>query len=475
MKMKIFKKIGTGLLIVLSLPVFSSAQTLPATITVNAATTLTSFIPISIFGNNAAYWIGSNSNVSAQPLVQAAGNYFIRYPGGSSSDDYHWNGTGVGAVTLNGKPGFNSNGYWVPSGTTWTSGFADFETYRGTTSSYGTASNLTDGSTATTWMSNVDTDFPNHQYVILDLTGTGNTTDNVNAVTIVWGTPYATSFQVQWFPGNAWNSPTNTSPESSAWTTTSAGTVTGTGGTQGVTFTQVSTRYIRILMTAASGNVTANLGSVTITGPAYAIAEVTVYNGATSVSNNTSNATSQTVAQVSSTDPASNYNYTTDSPNSTDFGTFMTYVNSFNDPNGPATQHAIPLITVNFGTGTPSEAASWVNYANKVMNYGIKYWQIGNETEGTWETGGPIPTQDYVRRYIEYYTAMKAVDSTIIITGPVAGGFGDGSNMYDGNGVVQDFISILASKGAISDLNAIDFHWYPNYGTQQNPIPPPKP
>ena len=116
--------------------------------------------------------------MNVQPKVQAAGNYFLRYPGGSSSDDFHWNGNGT----------FTSSGYWVPNSTAYSPGFADNETYRGTTSSYGTASHLTDGNSATTWMSNVDTDFPNHQWVELDLTGStsGNVTQ-VNAVTIVWG------------------------------------------------------------------------------------------------------------------------------------------------------------------------------------------------------------------------------------------------------------------------------------------------
>src|SRR5208282_3268863 len=173
-------------------------------------------------------------------------------------------------------------------------------------------------------------------------------------------------------------------------------------------------------------------GSVTITGPAYAIAEVTLYNGATKVSSNTNNLGNQTQVEVSSTDPASKNQYVP----SFDFAGYMTYINAFS-PKG------IPLITVNFGTGTPSEAASWVYYANTVKGYGIKYWQIGNETDGSWEAGGPMPAQDYVRRYIEFYTAMKAVDPTIIITGPVSGGFGDASNMYDGNSYLQDFIGIL--------------------------------
>jgi len=157
------------------------AQTQPATITVNSATTLTSFYPISIFGNNAAYWISNSNNQAVQPKVQTAGNYFIRYPGGSSSDDFHWNGTGS----------FDANNYWVPSGTNYSAGFQDNETYRGTTSSYGTASHITDGNTSTAWLSNVDTDFPNNQWVILDLGGA----TAFNAVSIVWAQPTPPPFR----------------------------------------------------------------------------------------------------------------------------------------------------------------------------------------------------------------------------------------------------------------------------------------
>jgi hypothetical protein len=47
------------------------------------------------------------------------------------------------------------------------------------------------------------------------------------------------------------------------------------------------------------------------------------------------------------------------------------------------------FITVNYGTnlagtdgGDPEEAAAWVQYANVVKHYGIKYWEIGNEVYG---------------------------------------------------------------------------------------------
>src|SRR5580692_6433249 len=193
MNLKKFKKILWALSWVLpgwTLPHVGEAQTLPATITVNAASTITSFAPLSIFGTNLAYWVSQTNNNATQAAVQAAGNYFLRFPGGSSSDDYHWNGTGA----------FDANHHWVPSGTTWSYGFVGNETHCGTTGSNNAGTHpysyLVDGSTATTWLSNADTNFPNHQFAYLDLTRASSTV-NVSAVSIVWGAPYATSYEVQ--------------------------------------------------------------------------------------------------------------------------------------------------------------------------------------------------------------------------------------------------------------------------------------
>ena len=65
-------------------------------------------------------------------------------------------------------------------------------------------------------------------------------------------------------------------------------------------------------------------------------------------------------------------------------------------------------------------AASWVNYYNVVKGENIKYWEIGNECYGAWETGynvnGSIVTgKEYGEDLRVFSTAMKAVDSTIRI------------------------------------------------------------
>jgi hypothetical protein len=411
---------------------WAQGGTLPATITVGSTSTQT-FIPLNVFGNNTGYSLPASGWTGSQPEVQAAGNYFLRYPGGSASDMYHWNGAGS----------YDVNNHWVPSGTGFSTGFQDAPLYTGTSGAGGFYSNLTDGNTATTWLSNTDTDFPNHQWVELDLTSS----QSINGVTIIWGTPYATQFVVQYWNQTGWPPPYQSSYQNGASTgltesnwLNATTTLAGNGGTQGITFNTVSAQYIRVLMTFSSAGA----------GGAYAMREIYLYNGTAQLTANTPNSSNQTTVEVSSTDPACQtagyYDF--------DFETFMTYIHSFT-PNG------VPLITINMGTGTPSEAASWVYYANVTKGYGIKYWEIGNEMGGNWEVGGPLSAQDYAYRFTEYYNAMKTVDSSITIVGPVYGALVD-SVAYDGKSYIQSFLDQMKTLGVSGDVMGIDFHWYPN-------------
>ncbi|MFX0574469.1 hypothetical protein [Nocardia nepalensis] len=81
------------------------------------------------------------------------------------------------------------------------------------------------------------------------------------------------------------------------------------------------------------------------------------------------------------------------------------------------------LVHVNYGTGTPEEAAAWVRYANNEKRYGVKYWEIGESMH----FNGWSPTQEniepdghaykspqaYARNVLEFARAMKAADPTI--------------------------------------------------------------
>ncbi|MBM3858533.1 MAG: alpha-L-arabinofuranosidase [Verrucomicrobia bacterium] len=74
------------------------------------------------------------------------------------------------------------------------------------------------------------------------------------------------------------------------------------------------------------------------------------------------------------------------------------------------------FITVNYGSGTPAEAAAWVQNANVTRQLGIKYWEVGNENYGSWETDTNSRPHDpftYATRFKDYASQMKAVDPTI--------------------------------------------------------------
>jgi beta-galactosidase len=61
-------------------------------------------------------------------------------------------------------------------------------------------------------------------------------------------------------------------------------------------------------------------------------------------------------------------------------------------------------------------AAAWVHYANKVKGYGVKYWEIGNESwlnNETWKN--PIAPATYAADLIEFSRRMKAEDPAIQI------------------------------------------------------------
>lgn len=74
-----------------------------------------------------------------------------------------------------------------------------------------------------------------------------------------------------------------------------------------------------------------------------------------------------------------------------------------------------PMITVNFGTGTPQEAADWVKYCNIDKKANVKYWEVGNELYGDWHANH-CTAEEYGKRAAEFIKAMKAVDPSILIT-----------------------------------------------------------
>lgn len=146
---------------------------------------------------------------------------------------------------------------------------------------------------------------------------------------------------------------------------------------------------------------------------------------------------------------------------------------------------ADPIITANYGTGTPELAAGWVEHANVTNNYGITWWEVGNETIGNgtyganWEadghctdaSGAPIPKGTYPNQTyncgpsvyadnaLKFISAMKAVDPDIhvCVTLTTPGFWPDGVTNAENPKPFNE--TVLTALGAKTDCVII--HYYP--------------
>jgi alpha-L-arabinofuranosidase len=97
---------------------------------------------------------------------------------------------------------------------------------------------------------------------------------------------------------------------------------------------------------------------------------------------------------------------------------------------------AEPLICINGGNGTVEEARRWVEYCNGPVDspmgelraanghaepYGVRYWEIGNELYGAWQTGY-TDGSGYAPRYGEFVEAMRRTDPDLLF---IANGLGN--------------------------------------------------
>jgi hypothetical protein len=104
--------------------------------------------------------------------------------------------------------------------------------------------------------------------------------------------------------------------------------------------------------------------------------------------------------------------------NTTEGQTFQWATNLDSFANVALATESRVFITANYGSGSPQEAAAEVQYANKTKKYGFKYWEIGNESYGSWEFDNNARPHDpvtYATRFADYVAQMKAVDPKIKI------------------------------------------------------------
>lgn len=429
-----------AILIVFVFPAMAFAAS--ATVSVDYSSEINYFSPAAVFGVNSAQWEGYGLVKLNSFRYQHAGMRYIRFPGGSHSNEYHWNADGY----YDAEKIWHVNGSPAPA--TFGRGFTNVSEYRGSTSpNYGKKAFVTDTSLSTSWKSFAGETTP--QWIYLNLQTVNYMPVACDRVVIEWGAPYAAQYKVQ-YSNAAWPGALDAYVyNDTAWKDTSLGTITGAGGHADHSFTPITggIKYLRILCLTPSS------------GTQYEIKDIKAYNGTVQVSVNSDQAWQQTKSVSSSVSLGDHPDYT----GNMDFEQFMSVCRMLTPP-------AEPLITINFFTGTTQEAKDWVYYANVHKNYGIKYWEIGNENSGNWEAGGPVSPEFYGKRFIDFYDAMKEADGSISVipqfssaTDPWNVTCSASWNPAAKDYYIESFLKYVQARGRADIVKEISVHCYPSY------------
>jgi hypothetical protein len=297
-----------------------------------------------------------------------------------------------------------------------------------------------------------ESDVLHPQWVVVDL----KAEKPVNAIRIAWASPYATTYQVEYWVGKR-ALDFDAGPQGE-WRTFSAGAVrNGQGGPAYLKLDDapVSTQYIRILMTESSNTCDPHNADDVRNCVGYAIQEIRVGSVDSSgafaeVQKNLSDR--PTTFTSSSIDPwhsATDVN-DTGAYQHTGFDLFFT---------SGLTNNLPAMIPVTMLYGTPDDAAAQIAYIEK-RGYRIGRVELGEEPDGK----HAMP-EDYAALYIQWAAAIHKVDPQLKLGGPIFEGVNEDIRLWpDAKGQTSwmgRFVSYLKTHGHISDLAFVSFEHYP--------------
>jgi hypothetical protein len=392
-----------------------------------------------MMGADLAIWNPPSRYYDMTPALVDGGYTIFRFPNGSLSNDYHWNGAGK----------YDSTGLWTPSEESWAPGFLGETIYRGTTKdNYGfiRRSHLADNNMNTMWWGEI-LDPKDPPWVVIEFPEK----KDLDSIIIDWGNLRPKSFDLSYWTEDYADYPgvhQHAENKLKRW-----GTVKVTGNQTKYKFPTTRARYVAL-----------KFKTTDLPSKGVQIREMKLFSGSDDLL------------------AGNEYKFFAMSTRNGDkprtdwtnikwhFEEFMTYINQL--PKLVNGQKAQAVICVNAGTGTSKEAAAWVKYANKVKKYNIKQWQIGNELDGEWEESGPLSARQYAARFIEYARAMKAVDPSIILHGPLFSThkmLQKGAGLNDGKYWMAEFLRIVGEAEKADGkryLDVVDLHTYPYWAPE---------
>ncbi len=466
-------RLAATIVIATLVPTVLHAQERHVTISVNRDDSIGSFDPLTALGSTidghvdgSTRYIFTRQNIAA---IKSANFHAISYrlrtdlgieawhwnPRGRWSDAVHKQGYWTSDATI-GAPIRVSYGYRLPR--------------RGNTIDQANNdgySRLTDGDTTSFWKSDpyLDSRYTHEsvashpQWVIVDM----DSAVDVNAVRIRWGSPYATRFDVQFWPESDEENPSGPDDNISnaGWVNFRSGVVDSgphtSGGNMLITLAArpVHTRWIRILLLGSSHSAVRGSRDPR-DSVGFAIRELSIgqmVNGSFhDMSRHAPHADGQTRTYASSTDP---WHRSTDRDRDTEQpGIDLIFASGIT--------RGLPMLTpVGALYDTPANAAALLRYV-RARHYAVPRIELGEEPDGQF-----ISPDDFAALYIQVADSLRAVDPTIVLGGP---SLQDGltkvmmswkEGRTDERSWFGHFLDGLTSRGHTRDLAFVSFEFYP--------------
>lgn len=301
-------------------------------------------------------------------------------------------------------------------------------------------SRIDDGDPATFWKSNpyLDRHFTGEdnarhpQWLIADF----GRSIRINAIRVLWGSPWATRYTVEYARGDGIES-------IRSWQVFPRGSVTnGRGGEAVLHLGGRMARFVRVRMTAASG--TAPAGSMDIRDRlGYAVREIRIGTEDHRFHDLVVHAKDrrQTVIYVSSTDPWHRASDRDDRIEQPGFDLLA---------QRGLTRRLPMLTTVSLLYGTPENAVAEIQYLRS-RGYPVERVEMGEEPDGQW-----IAPEDYGALYAQWAEALYRADPRLQLGGPGFAALDPACRPW-----MDRFLAQLRARHRLARFQFFSFEWYP--------------
>jgi hypothetical protein len=449
------------------------AQDRRVAISVNRDDSTGSFDPLKALGSTIDGHVeGSTRHIFTHPNVAAmkSANFHpisYRLRSELGMEAWHWNPRGRWSDAA------HKQGYWTSDATIGTPIRVSYGyrlPRRGSTIDQANDdgySRLTDGDTASFWKSDpyLDSRFTHEsanshpQWVIVDM----DSAVDIDAVRIQWGIPFATRYDVEYWPQSAEGEPNgpDDNVDNTGWVDFAAGEVESGAAALGgdtllrLTASPVHTRWIRVLLITSSR--TAPRASKDLRDSVgFAIREISVgrmVNGSFhDISRHAPHADHQTRTFASSTDP---WHRSTDRDSDTEQPGIDLMFSS-------GITRGLPMLTpVGVLYDTPANAAALLRYIRR-RHYAVPRIELGEEPDGQF-----VSPADFAALYVQVADSLRAVDPDVTLGGP---SLQDGRTKVmmswkedpaDDRSWFGHFLDALTALGHARDLAFVSFEFYP--------------